>query len=145
MTFKVHCQRTMESQSHSKDYGITANQLHVKDCQNILTELQGQIKLVSHQMTMMNQCLEKVNRALGSTHSIGGKTIVDYQEENALLRKQLTDFQHSHMELLADRRRRTLENYKSTYEAAHAISKSGKIVCDSSNPDDCEEVIDEVD
>ena len=118
---------------------------HENILSQLMTELQGQIGSVSHQLTMMNECLEKVNRALVASPSIQEKIIVDLQEENALLRRQLTDFQYSHMELLADRRRRALESYKHTYEAAHRIRKGGETECDCAISNDCEEVIDEVD
>lgn len=135
----------MESKCHSENDYITANQLAIEDYQNILTELQGQIKLGTQQMTMMKQSMDKLYEALRSPHCIQDKTIIHLEEENVLLRKQLTEFQVTHMELLAHRRRRTLQKYRNDYEASHGIRKGGNIVCDCSNRDDCQEDIDELD
>ena len=96
----------------------------------LLTELQGQIVSVSHQLTMMNKCLDKVNSALIALPSTQPEIVVVLQEENDLLKKQLKYLQHGHMELLADRRHSALENYRLTYEAAHGIRKGCETGCD---------------
>ena len=107
----------MELQSDIGDPDSAVDQLHVKDYQKLrqlLTEL------------------EKEHRALESAHSIRGETVALLEEENALLRKQLTEFQDSHVELLADRRRCVPESNENTHEATHATDEEIKMTCDCS-------------
>ena len=135
----------MEFKSHSENHYINDNQLSIEDYQDILAKLQGQINVVAQQKTMMEQCMDKLYGALRSPQGIQDKLVVHLEEENTLLRKQLTEFQVAHMELLAHRRRRTLQKYRDTYEASQGSRKGGNTRCDCSNRDDCQEDIDELD
>ena len=110
----------------------------------LLTELKEQIEATSHQQTMLNKCLEKIHNAFESTHSLRGKMIFKLQEENILLREQLTQFQDCHMEFLAERRRLTLESYRISYEAAQAIKKKSKISCNCISSVNSEEDVDKL-
>ena len=106
-----------------ENHYINDNQLSIEYYQDILAKLQGQINLVAQQMTMMEQCMEKLYGALRSPQGIQDKLVVHLEEENTLLRKELTEFQVAHMELLAHRRRCTLQKYRDAYEASHGIRK----------------------
>ena len=81
----------------------------------LIEQLQGQMKVLSLQLTMMDKVLQRKRNSIENQN----KVLEDLQLENELLRQQLIEFQYSH-KFLAEQKQRTRKEYV-----------IGETVCDS--------------
>ena len=103
----------MASQTHIADSDVDVVNIKAKysTIHQLLMNLQDQTERLTQQGCSMRNSLETVDTSLESIQ-LPGKVIVHLQEENAILKKQLTEFQFAHMDYLTIRRQHVLDGYR---------------------------------